>query len=226
MRVKEGKINLLPKQYRNSRRIKILGYLAIGILMLEVIGFISLVVLPVQRELKITNDELLSKQKGAEDERYVRINELLEATVIAQKELQSWITCCKNIEKETFIGGRLLDELTARIPEGLILSSISIEEGTLEEESQNIQQISLSGRAQAPTQVMTYLNTMETLFLEDTISHTLTKDSQTEESIFEFNIELKESADLQEEPKEYGNSEQVSIETMIKGAEEVADAGQ
>lgn len=226
MRVKEGKINLLPKQYRNSRRIKILGYSAIGILMLEVIGFISLVVLPVQRELKITNDELLSKQKGAEDERYVRINELLEATVIAQKELQSWITCCKNIEKETFIGGRLLDELTARIPEGLILSSISIEEGTLEEESQNIQQISLSGRAQAPTQVMTYLNTMETLFLEDTISHTLTKDSQTEESIFEFNIELKESADLQEEPKEYGNSEQVSIETMIKGAEEVADAGQ
>lgn len=226
MRVKEGKINLLPKQYRNSRRIKILGYSAIGILMLEVIGFISLVVLPVQRELKITNDELLSKQKGAEDERYVRINELLEATVIAQKELQSWITCCKNIEKETFIGGKLLDELTARIPEGLILSSISIEEGTLEEESQNIQQISLSGRAQAPTQVMTYLNTMETLFLEDTISHTLTKDSQTEESIFEFNIELKESADLQEEPKEYGNSEQVSIETMIKGAEEVADAGQ
>lgn len=226
MRVKEGKINLLPKQYRNSRRIKILGYLAIGILMLEVIGFINLVVLPVQRELKITNDELLSKQKGAEDERYVRINELLEATVIAQKELQSWITCCKNIEKETFIGGRLLDELTARIPEGLILSSISIEEGTLEEESQNIQQISLSGRAQAPTQVMTYLNTMETLFLEDTISHTLTKDSQTEESIFEFNIELKESADLQEGPKEYGNSEQVSIETMIKGAEEVADAGQ
>lgn len=226
MRVKEGKINLLPKQYRNSRRIKILGYLAIGILMLEVIGFINLVVLPVQRELKITNDELLSKQKGVEDERYVRINELLEATVIAQKELQSWITCCKNIEKETFIGGRLLDELTARIPEGLILSSISIEEGTLEEESQNIQQISLSGRAQAPTQVMTYLNTMETLFLEDTISHTLTKDSQTEESIFEFNIELKESADLQEEPKEYGNSEQVSIETMIKGAEEVADAGQ
>lgn len=226
MRVKEGKINLLPKQYRNSRRIKILGYLAIGILMLEIIGFISLVVLPIQRELKITNEELLSKQKGVEDERYVRINELLEATVIAQKELQSWITCCKNIEKETFIGGRLLDELTARIPEGLILSSISIEEGTLEEESQNIQQISLSGRAQAPTQVMTYLNTMETLFLEDTISHTLTKDSQTEESIFEFNIELKESVDLQEEPKEYGNSEQVSIETMIKGAEEVADAGQ
>lgn len=226
MKMKVGNINLLPRQYRDSRRARIYGYIGTGILLLEIIGFIGLVVIPTQRELKTTSNELLSKQKGIEDERYTKVNELSGDIMTIKKDLQTWLTCYENMEKKTFIGGVLLDELTARIPEGLILSSILIEEGVPQQEGQYVQQISLSGKAKAPTYVMAYLNIMETLFHEDTISHTLAKDSETGESIFTFNIELKEPTRTQQ-PKEASEKlEQALVNKSLEEEGERVDAGQ
>lgn len=170
MKVKEKGINLLPEVYRQARKVKRRLFITAGILILEVIGFISLVVIPSKNEILETQKQLEQLTEKINHETFSEERLILQQLEMTQKDVNAWRALYEKLKHESFVSSYVLDSLVSRVPLEVTINKLTImpeigETGGL------VKTIRIEGTARTALSVLNYTTVIEENFGLETIRY-------------------------------------------------------
>ena len=168
MRAKVKGINLLPKEYIQAEKVKMIQMIVGGVVILEVFAFIGGVALPPKIEAKQVQAELDEVSLKLNDSRFADVNKTIQELETAKVEVEEWVTKYGDIKKENFISSRVLDSLTARLPFGMAIDKIEIKP---EGEASSGKEIVIEGSANSIEAIINYVTVIESVYGTGTVSY-------------------------------------------------------
>ncbi len=205
-------INLLPREYIQAEQAKRMQMIVGAVVLLETCLFVGLIAIPPKVELRGLQSTLEQKKAETQDERFLDVNKTIEELEVAKQEVNDWVVKYGGIKTENFVGAKVLDSLTSRIPKGVILDKISINpavEGVLEDK------ITISCTTSDSITYMNYITILESMYGRGTVSY----NSSFDEGTYLYTTEIRVVM-----PKVI---EEVIEEVPVEGAEgvEVTEGG-
>lgn len=188
MSVKIKSINLLPKEYivaEKNRRYKKIGA---ALLILEVICFVSCVVIPQKRALKATQKELEAKSLEVASARYVGVNKTLNDLTTAQSEMVAYENAYNQIKTPAYVGTELLDELVSCVPEGVSIEILEVKDAEMNVDHSIKKEVHLVGSGDSAQQCFQYISNLEMLFTHSDIQQDLKCNVETGKMAYELTI--------------------------------------
>lgn len=186
MKAATKKINLLPAAYSREQQSRIYKYIGVGALVVECIVFvIGVVILP---RIKLTKQQAVldALQITLNDAKYEEVDEMMHLLEAAQGDLKLWTEKYNALKKPDFISERILDSLTASVPKGVVIQSLSLsaDEGMLGGT------IDLAGVAPSYNAVLSYVATLESKYGSDYVSFTADKEEKEKTSYYNYTIAI------------------------------------
>lgn len=174
MKTKVKGINLLPNEYIVAEKINFYKKVVAIVLAVEVACFIAFIVIPPKQEVQRTAETLAAKQKELTSERYAGVNKTLNELEQAKNEMQTWVTEYSKIKIDNYIDGQLLDELVARVPNGVSIDIMDINAPVPNEDGSCTKIITLNGTSDTFEGAINYESILETLYPTSTIEPIIT----------------------------------------------------
>ncbi len=168
-------INLLPRKYIQAEETKRKHIIVGTIVILETCLFIGTVVLPPKIELGMIRSSLEQKKIETQSERFIEVNKIIEELAYAKQEVKEWIDRYGGIKTENFVGAKVLDSLTSRVPNGVVLDRISISPGSKQGAEDTI---NINCTARDSILVMNYATILESVYGRGTVTYTLDLDEE------------------------------------------------
>ncbi len=173
MKVKEKVINLLPKVYRQAEKVKRRFIITSGLLVLEVIGFMSFVVIPPKHEILETQKQLEQLTEKINNETFSKERLMLQQLEMTQEDVNAWRTLYNKLKHESFVSSYVLEGLVSWVPLEVTINQLTImpevgEDGGL------VKTIRIEGIARAVLSVLNYITVIEENFGLETISYEVT----------------------------------------------------
>lgn len=209
-------INLLPREYIQAEQAKRMQMIVGAVVLLETCLFVGVVAIPPKLELNRLQTTLEQKTAETQDERFVDVNKTIEELELAKQEVNDWVEKYGGIKAENFVGAKVLDGLTSRIPMGVVLNTVSIvpaQDGGTEDT------ISIGCTSTDSVTTMNYITILESMYGRGTVSYSSSLDEETKLYTAEINVTI---------PKEIEVVEEVPVEgeAAAEGTEEGADSGE
>lgn len=192
MKAKVKGINLLPKEYIQAEKVRMIQMLVGGILMLEVFAFIGGVAIPPKLEAKRVQVRLDDVSLKLNDPRFADVNKTIQALEGAKVEVEEWVAKYGNLKQENFISTRVLDSLTARLPIGMAIDKISISPG---ESSNAGKAITIAGSADQIENIISYVTLLEGVFGTGTVYYEGTYSEELDVYKFNLDVEIHEKVE-------------------------------
>lgn len=174
MNAKVKGINLLPKEYIIAEKIRFYQRIASVVLAAEVACFIAFVAIPPKQKVVATQQELQEKRNELASSRYAGVNKTLDDLEKAKQEMTTWISEYSTLKQKSYISGQFLDELVARVPEGVNITSLKVDSPDGAEDGSSVKNIEIIGRSLSYEQGLSYVSVLETLFTSENITHEIT----------------------------------------------------
>lgn len=205
MKAKVKGINLLPKEYIQAEKVKMIQMLVGGVLILEVFAFIGGVVIPPKVEAKRVEIRLDDIALKLNDKRYEDVNKTIQALETAKAEVAEWVTKYGDLKQENFISARVLDSLTARLPMGMAIENIAI---TLGEGTNTEKNIAIQGTADKLENVFSYATLLESVYGVGTVYYQGSVDKDLGTCTYTLNVKIPAKVEVvpQVETTEDGNA--------------------
>lgn len=188
MRAKIKGINLLPKEYIQAEKVRMIQMLVGGVLILEVFAFIGGVVIPPKAEAQRLQVELDEVSLKLNDSRFADVNKTIQALEVAKAEVEEWVTKYGNLKQENFVSARVLDSLTARLPIGMAIDKINIVSG--EKESNKVEkEIVIEGSSEQLGTIINYVTVLEGVFGTGTVYYE--GELNKELNVYKYKLDIK-----------------------------------
>lgn len=187
MKAKVKGINLLPKEYIQAEKVRMIQMLVGGVLILEVFAFIGGAVIPPKLEAKSVEARLDDIALKLNDERYADVNKTIQALETAKAEVAEWVAKYGNLKQENFVSARILDSLTARIPMGMAIENIAI---TLGEGANTEKNIAIQGTADKLETVFSYATLLEGVYGVGTVYYEGSIDKELGTCRYTLNVKI------------------------------------
>lgn len=188
MRAKVKGINLLPKEYIQAEKVRMIQMIVGGVLILEVFAFIGGVALPPKIEAKQVQAELDEVSLKLNDSRFADVNKTIQELETAKVEVEEWVTKYGDLKKENFVGSHVLDSLTSRLPLGVAIEKIEIkpESG---EGSNTEKQIAIEGTAYRIESIINYVTIIESVYGTGTVYYEGSYNKEL--GVYKYKLEVK-----------------------------------
>lgn len=211
MKVREKKINLLPKEYIQAEKVKKGLMIAGGILVLEVISFIFLVAMPPKAQRLITDQQLDALSKELDNDRFGEMNLMLQQLETAEADVQEWRVRYDTLKSENVVSTRVLDSLISRVPFNLTINKLTI---SPEENNTTASAglIKIEGSSVENIAVLNYTTVIEQVFGRGTIQYEVTYDEALK--VYQYTIDVTIPA--KEQPVEEVGDE-TTLEVGLEG---------
>lgn len=220
MDTKMKSINLLPKEYITAQKVSFYQKIIGAVVVVEVVGFVLGVALPPKREVRATQDELLTLQAELTSPKYAGVNKTLSDLENAKVDIQNWINEYSNIKIDDQVSRRLLDALTSRVPVGVNIINLEIIDEVNKDVGSQTTTIHLIGQAVTADQVLNYVNVLETVYLPKNIVNTYSYNKDLDCYEFEITIKNEVIKQVAEEASQETQETDPSTEASETGEEE------
>ena len=199
MNAKVKGINLLPREYIVAEKVRFYQKIAGVALAIETVCFIAFVAIPPKNEVVATRQELEQKQSELASSRYAGVNKTLNDLEEAKAEMLTWTTQYNTIKQKGYISGSLLDELIARVPEGVSISNLTVTSAEPGEDSSSEKTIKIEGYSKTGAQGLSYVTVLETLYPAEGITHEVSYDEKTDLYMLTINISVSQTSGISSE---------------------------
>ena len=186
MKIRSDIINLLPKEYKQAQEVKRQLLIMGGMLVLEVILFMSCIVIPLKIKIKETNMQLESLSLELNDGRFTDINEVIRQLEEAEVEKEEWTQIYEKLRREKFVSSRVLDSLLGRIPLQLTINQLMIVSG--EEETEQEKSISIEGTSKDMTTILNYVTILEGVYGGEAIQYEMEYSEENKKYAYQISI--------------------------------------
>ncbi len=188
MRARIKGINLLPKEYIQAEKVRMIKMLVGGVLILEVFAFIGGVAIPPKVEAQRLQVELDEVSLKLNDSRFADVNKTIQALEVAKAEVEEWVTKYGNLKQENFVSARVLDSLTARLPMGMVIDKINI---VLGENTKNKKEkeIIIEGSSEKLGTIINYVTVLEGVFGTGTVYYEGAYSKELD--VFQYKLDIK-----------------------------------
>lgn len=184
-------INLLPQDYKQAQKDKKVKRILCLFLIFEVMGYIGKIVVLPKIEEKLVNRQLDEMTKELLDERYDRIYEINQALEKERQELTKWKGCYQQLVMQKDKSWRILEHLLTRVPSGVYINQLSIEDQGDEEKH-----IYLEGIAKESNNAINYQAVLEEAFGMRTVTCLLEWDEK--QQVYQYKMEVSPNELLEE----------------------------
>lgn len=178
-------INLLPNEYIQEQKIRNYQILTVWVLLFEVILFVCIVAIPPKFEVITVQEDLDQVTLELTDPKFQGVNQAIKDLETVTVDLENWKNKYKTLKKPNFISARTLDTLTARLPRGVAINTMTL--GTAEAEGNSIK---IVGSAKSFEQAYNYITTLEMNYTSYYMVHNVEKDDTTGEYKYEVTISV------------------------------------
>ena len=191
-------INLLPKEYIIEQKINFYEKIIGGILALELACFVVFVALPPKQEVVRTAQELEEKRAQLNSSKYAEVNKALEELADTKNSIDAWNEAYGKIKVAGYIDETLLDEITGRVPSGVYIETLSIED--TQEEGDGSKTISIEGSCEKTEVAQGYFAILETIFPASEMK-TNAKDGEQNGKLGTFEVAITVKPEVKEVPE-------------------------
>ncbi|PHV72341.1 hypothetical protein CS063_02365 [Sporanaerobium hydrogeniformans] len=186
MGAKRKEINLIPKEYIQAQQIKRLKRLVLGLLIIETIVFMGTAVVSPYLDKKYEQAVLNELEYMKTDPKYVVVNKKIAELNEAKQDLEFWSQKYNQLKEKSFVSTELLDGISARLPLGMKISSLSL---------LDTQSVKIEGESESEEPFSSYLVLLESTYGEASIVYSLSE----EEERYRYHIELQFPVPLSDE---------------------------
>lgn len=187
-------VNLLPRAYKEVRRRKKRMRFAIGLIGIEIVGYVLLtIILPNRQEEKMSRqlDEISNQLL---DERYIDVNQKVMKLKKEKEDLESWKQCYEHICCTNFISSGLIESLLTYVPRGVSVEQLNIVSDNDEEEKV----ITIEAVAEDSNAIVNYQMNVEERFGFHQVTCLFEWDEEKEKYGFTMEIRIDELDDEEE----------------------------
>lgn len=177
-------MNLLPKDYKQMQKNTKWKLIVVLMMSLEVVGYIGEVVIRTQLEKRKVNQQLEMVTNELLDSRYDKIYAMHQALEREKQELIKWESCYQKLVNEHDESPNLLVTLLTRVPTGVYINHLSIEEQVGEKEKI----ILVEGTARKSQSVINYQALLEEIFGMRKVTCLVEWDTRLQ--LYEYKIEI------------------------------------
>lgn len=217
MRARVKGINLLPKEYIQAEKVRLIQMIVGGVIILEVVAFIGGVAIPPKIEAKQVQAQLDDVSLKLNDSRFADVNKTIQELDAAKAEVEQWVTKYGDLKKENFIGAQVLDSLTARLPIGLAIDKITIvPEGS--EGANSGKSIKLEGSANLIESIINYVTTIESIYGTGTVYYEGAYDLALDVYKYKIEVKIPVKVEVTPETTAEGTTAQPTDGTTAEGA--------
>lgn len=163
MRARVKGINLLPKEYIQAEQIRVIQMIISLALVLEVLAFIVGIAMPPKAEVEQVQQQLDKISSKLNDSRFADVNKTIQELEAAKAEVEQWVAKYGDLKSENFIGARVLDSLTARLPIGMAIEKINIKPADAEGSNGN-KEIIIEGTSNKLESILNYVTILESIY--------------------------------------------------------------
>ena len=163
MRARVKGINLLPKEYIQAEQIRVIQMIISLALVLEVLAFIVGIAMPPKAEVEQVQQQLDKISSKLNDSRFADVNKTIQELEAAKVEVEQWVAKYGDLKSENFIGARVLDSLTARLPIGMAIERINIKPADAEG-SNGSKEIIIEGTSNKLEAILNYVTILESIY--------------------------------------------------------------
>ncbi len=190
MKTRVKGINLLPREYIIAEKIKLGQMIISAALALEVVCFVAFFAIPPKQEIEATRQELEAKQREVVSDKYAGVNKTLNDLEVAKADMTKWNNEYHTIKQESYINGQLLDELVGRVPRGVNISMLSIDNPTPDSTGAVTRTLSIDAQSNTFMQSLNFVSVLETLFPAESIIHETNPNEETGKYDLQITIKL------------------------------------
>lgn len=182
-------INLLPKEYIRAQQIRFFKMIGAGILMVEIVGFISFVVIPPKLEAKALQIRLDEITLEITDPRFSNVNQTIQKLEDTKMEVEDWLLKYGHLNKENFVSVKALDSLTARVPLGVTINGITMTPEASDASEYVQRTIAIRGTATQLVSVINYIAVIESIYGVGSVTYQATYDEGL--AAYDYTMEVK-----------------------------------
>lgn len=188
-------VNLLPRAYKETRKRKRKMRLAIGLIVIEIVGYVFLTIILPNREVEKMNRQLDKLSNQLLDEHYMDVNQKVMKLKEEKNDLESWKQCYEQICCTNFISSGLIESLLAHVPKGVSVEKLNIVAENDDEEKA----IGIEGIAEDSNGIVNYQMDVEERFGFHQVNCLFEWDEEKEKYGFTMEIRMDELESGQEE---------------------------
>ena len=177
-------VNLLPKDYRQMQKNRKWKVIIVLMMSLEVIAYIGQVIIRTQMEKTKITEQLERATSELFDSRYDEIYAMHRALENEKQELVKWEACYQKLMSAHDESSNRLVKLLARVPKGVYINRLSIEEQR--DDKENI--MFVEGTAESSQSIINYEALLEEIFGMRKVTCLLEWDTRLQ--LYDYKIEI------------------------------------
>lgn len=177
-------MNLLPKDYRQMQKNRKWKVVIVLMMSLEVIAYIGQVIIRTQMERTKVTEQLERMTSELLDSRYDEIYAMHRALENEKQELVKWEACYQKLMSAHDESSNRLVKLLARVPKGVYINHLSIEEQRDDKENS----ILVEGIAESSQSIINYEALLEEIFGMRKVTCLLEWDARLQ--LYDYKIEI------------------------------------
>lgn len=195
-------INLLPEQYVHEQKYKKWRYIIATAGLVEGLIFVMGFLVNPRVELQKQQVRLTSLQNQLAQPQYKEIKGIMDDLSTRRADLKKWEKQYNALKGTDLISGRILDGLTARVPYGVMINTLTLAkiEGGYE--------VEIEGNALNYEGVCQYVTTLGEVYERKNIKFTINNEEETSEELLCYTVQIRpqinDAADNLNDSKEAG----------------------
>ena len=188
MKKSKKMINLLPNQYFSVHHAHYNRYLLLGLLALEIGGFVGGVMIQPKWALKKSYERLANYKEALNQCGVTEAEAKMEALQLAKQEAAQLKKQYETIQDAHFISKQLMDSLLSRVPAGLIVNQLNIAYNKEHGEKQ----IQMDGTSLVAATIINYATVLEEIFGTEAVVCHFEQSAEQQNYVYQIEIDLQE----------------------------------